>query len=924
VSCPSFIDAFTRANGTPGNGWECPSGGYPSAWTINANKLRLTSAGSYLTNGLYRPAAEDFDNVEVSVDFTTADIGSAPEIWLREQSFSTSPTGYMFFVGADYVYIWLMHGGSTTTNWNTSTISTLVANHNYRMVASAANNGYGQVDLSIHVYDLENGNALVAHLHQSDTSASRHMMHGRVGLSGNSSVIDYDNFTVSNLDAAADAISVSKPFRKVASAATTATLTIYDYVETYVGIDHVPYIQTSTTLNVAAIVPASLLPSGGGVKFVLDEGLGGETVAYSTGGSETFAHAFTSVPKGDHTLDVYVVNSSNEVQSGAANHDEAIHIGVGDIFMLFGDSTSAGYPYYDANTVNNWTQATSGNVSTDNRQFPQYDHAGGSQWRKSFLVDLQNAIATNYGYPVLIWNESISGYSTTEVISLLANTNWIKRVSILNPNYWLLDLGINDGISSVAAATFNSHVDSILSALATYGSTAANTFLAKPGYTTDATPQAYELLYCDEIDDIVAAEAASAGPDFNTYFLNHQSELSDFAHPNATGYASKATLWFAELEQIVNVTGTGTISAVAATIASSGTVSISGTASLSAEASTVASTGTVSVTGTGTVIAVAAAVVASGVLTVNCVGTAQSAALTASGAGSVGEASVTGTAVLSSTATTIASSGTLTVDCSGALVAEAGTCGATATVTVQGTATAQAAASTVSGEGFVSAGDSVVGTGTVSAAATTVDSSGTLTVTGSGTSATAASACSGEGYIPIVDGVSALAVAATVAVASGQLIVQGMAVATCVATSVYGSGVAGVILASNPRYERIARNADKQLAKAGQSITIARYAPSRNSSTGVVTKGAATASGTANAVEIPVTQALMGTFASQCAPGTLVSKTVRALKVSALLGFLPQSRDEVTLADGTVWPVVGVTPVNPAGVPIVYTVGVAK
>lgn len=125
-------------------------------------------------------------------------------------------------------------------------------------------------------------------------------------------------------------------------------------------------------------------------------------------------------------------------------------------------------------------------------------------------------------------------------------------------------------------------------------------------------------------------------------------------------------------------------------------------------------------------------------------------------------------------------------------------------------------------------------------------------------------------------------------------------------------------------YTKIAADADKQLAEAGQLVTVARYAPTRNSSTGAVTKGTATLSASANAVEIPVTQALMGTFASQAAPGTLVNKTVRALKVSGLLGFFPRPGDEVTLADGTVWPVIGATQVNPAGIPIVYTVGLAK
>jgi hypothetical protein len=125
-------------------------------------------------------------------------------------------------------------------------------------------------------------------------------------------------------------------------------------------------------------------------------------------------------------------------------------------------------------------------------------------------------------------------------------------------------------------------------------------------------------------------------------------------------------------------------------------------------------------------------------------------------------------------------------------------------------------------------------------------------------------------------------------------------------------------------YAQLAKNADKQLAKFGQEITVARYASSRNTATGIVTKGTATLSGIANAIEVPVTVDVLDTFAATLEPGALVSKILRTFKVSALLGFQPAPLDEVTLPDNTVWPVVGCTPINPAGTPILYTIGVAK
>jgi hypothetical protein len=124
-------------------------------------------------------------------------------------------------------------------------------------------------------------------------------------------------------------------------------------------------------------------------------------------------------------------------------------------------------------------------------------------------------------------------------------------------------------------------------------------------------------------------------------------------------------------------------------------------------------------------------------------------------------------------------------------------------------------------------------------------------------------------------------------------------------------------------YAKLAKKADKLLAGAGQTVTVARYAPSRDSSTSVVTKGAATLSASASAVEIPVTQGLIQSFTVRLEEA-IVLKTSRAFKLSPALGFRPLPRDEITLADGTIWGVTGCTFVSPAGIDLVYTIGVSK
>jgi hypothetical protein len=125
-------------------------------------------------------------------------------------------------------------------------------------------------------------------------------------------------------------------------------------------------------------------------------------------------------------------------------------------------------------------------------------------------------------------------------------------------------------------------------------------------------------------------------------------------------------------------------------------------------------------------------------------------------------------------------------------------------------------------------------------------------------------------------------------------------------------------------YAQLAQNVDAQLADKGQLVTVKRYAPSRNSSTGAVTKGSASLTSTVAAVEVPVTQGLIQSFTVRLDEDALTAKTSRAFKLSPLLSFEPAPRDEVTLADGTVWPVTGCTFVNPAGTPLIYTIGIAK
>ncbi len=123
-------------------------------------------------------------------------------------------------------------------------------------------------------------------------------------------------------------------------------------------------------------------------------------------------------------------------------------------------------------------------------------------------------------------------------------------------------------------------------------------------------------------------------------------------------------------------------------------------------------------------------------------------------------------------------------------------------------------------------------------------------------------------------------------------------------------------------YPALASTAQRLIQGAGRTITINRYAPSRNSGTGVVTKGGTTAFSTPYAVELPAAKGLQ-IFESQIKAESLVIQQLRFFVVEAVgQTFAPLPRDEAVI-DGEVWPIKGVNGCTPATVPITYNIMVA-
>jgi len=125
-------------------------------------------------------------------------------------------------------------------------------------------------------------------------------------------------------------------------------------------------------------------------------------------------------------------------------------------------------------------------------------------------------------------------------------------------------------------------------------------------------------------------------------------------------------------------------------------------------------------------------------------------------------------------------------------------------------------------------------------------------------------------------------------------------------------------------YSEMAEVADELITEFGQVITINRYAPTVVGSTGVATKGAATATSTANAIVLPASKGTVEAFDNRRDTLLLSGRKLRYLKIaSASMTFEPDPLDEAVFNSAT-WQVLGCTPVNPAGTPLVYGIGVVK
>lgn len=335
-------------------------------------------------------------------------------------------------------------------------------------------------------------------------------------------------------------LTITSPAADVVAAPNVATRAITDEGGTF----YIPYIQTSTTLAVTTSVGTTV----GGVEFVLNEGVAGETTIIDT--TSPYTASFTGLAKDEYTLDAYLLQGDGVTRySDPASHAERTDIAIGDIINVIGDSIVEGMGgTVDGGVVASWLDADAGTVSADNRNFPQYG-IGTTTYNESFLSDLNDRLSAYYGYPVFLMNEGRGGIRASNYESSVMTAGWQTRQSTLGANKWIVMLGVNDNRQGDSPATFETNItDLITTFMTSYGATADAIWLSYPVYDygngVGGVDYAIgEAAYPAVIDSVRAALGLQGGADLFTTMENYfATEYDDNIHPNSTGYERVARL----------------------------------------------------------------------------------------------------------------------------------------------------------------------------------------------------------------------------------------------------------------------------------------------------------------------------------------------------------------------------------------------
>lgn len=547
VAYPSlFSDTFesrTLGNVSGQNGWSTLGG----TWTVtdlSSNRVLLGSSDvdGYQSNKAQNGSDQATDQVLIGRFQSDNATNLAGQFWLRQQS--TAGQGYNFWHSGNawnISYVDTSQGINTVLATAATTAGPVMeAGVWYNVEASAIDDGSDLPVLTLFVWKVGAEKPATPTLQVTD--GVNHYAAGAFSL-GKANTSPYGYYDNIAHYGAAPALTVTSPAAGVGGAPNVATISITDQGGTF----YVPYIQTSTTLNVAA--SATGVPTGGGVQFVLNEGLAGEQSSSDL--SAPYTASFASLAKAEYTLDVYVLQGDGSTRFSAVNsHVERTDIGIGDIFTVIGDSVTEGSNggINTVSPVTSWLDADADKLSADNRQFPQHG-ANTGVYNESYFTDLNDRVAAYYDYPVFFMNEGVAGIRANNYSSTM-NAAWQTRQNTLAPNKWIISLGVNDAWNDYTASQTVTALTSLINTLiATYGASADAMYLNIPNYDFRTSVNAavpvstYLSAYPAAYVTLRSTLGLQGGSNFYDVYENYRdTEYQNLVHPNATGYVRMARL----------------------------------------------------------------------------------------------------------------------------------------------------------------------------------------------------------------------------------------------------------------------------------------------------------------------------------------------------------------------------------------------
>ncbi|MBX6342543.1 MAG: SGNH/GDSL hydrolase family protein [Thermomicrobiaceae bacterium] len=207
----------------------------------------------------------------------------------------------------------------------------------------------------------------------------------------------------------------------------------------------------------------------------------------------------------------------------------------------YGDSTPG--------PVTNCSQDTTTGKSADCRNFFQTYPDGSPPtfvYYHGYEPHLNDCLTQATGRATFLMNEGIGGYTSKKVLNNMSA--YTQRIQTLGISHVLLLIGTNDANQGVTPSTWQSNVEGIINALKSAGVPAGNIWVGYVPYrlgSSTGAQDARQLIqqYNALLPTIKADTGVNLGPDFYTYFQNHQSLFADNLHPNQTGYNAMGDLW---------------------------------------------------------------------------------------------------------------------------------------------------------------------------------------------------------------------------------------------------------------------------------------------------------------------------------------------------------------------------------------------